>query len=241
MQAMATKKSASPPADRSEAKRRKASGATDTDATEAGAAAPARRAYRSDRRERQAAETRTDVLTAAVRLFGDRGWSGTTMAAIAAEAGVAVETVYSGFGSKKALLRQAVDVSVVGDDQPIPLAERPEYRRLAEGALDERMRAGMELLATIHARTAPVWAAMVEAGAGDPEVAEWCREHEERRRRELVNSLGLILEHPLDERTIDLAWALFSTEVFAKLVLERGWDEGAYRVAMLRVAICLTT
>jgi AcrR family transcriptional regulator len=236
MQAMATKKPAGPTAEAPKPKRRKASSGAVGDG-----GPPARRAYRSDRRDRQAAETRTDVLMAAVRLFGDRGWSGTTMAAIAAEAGVAVETVYSGFGSKKALLRHAVDVSVVGDDQPVPLADRPEYRRLAEGPQDERMQAGIELLAAIHARTAPVWAAMVEAASGDAEVAGWLRENEERRRVELVNSLGLILEHPLDEPTIDLAWALFSTEVYAKLVGERGWDVAAYRAAMLRLAICLTS
>ena len=200
-----------------------------------------KRAYRSDRRERQAAQTRTDVLQAAVRLFGERGWAGTTMAAIAAEAGVAVETVYSGFGSKKALLRQAVDVSVVGDDLPIPLAERPEYRRLAEGTREERMRAGVELLSAVHTRTAPVWAAMVEAASGDEEVAGWYRENEARRRVEILNSLTLILGAPLDDATTDLVWALFSTELFTKLVHERGWDVGAYRDAMLRLSSCLVS
>jgi AcrR family transcriptional regulator len=242
MQAMATKKSVDPPVGTPNVKRRKASsGSSRSKASGGDGATPARRAYRSDRRERQAAETRTDVLTAAVRLFGERGWSGTTMAAIAAEAGVAVETVYSGFGSKKALLRQAVDVAVVGDDQPVPLADRPEYRRMAEGPPAERMRVGIELLAAIHGRTAPVWAAMVEAASGDAEVAGWRRENEERRRRELVNSLGLVLERPLDEPTIDVLWALFSTEIYAKLVEERGWDVADYRAAMLRLVICLTS
>jgi AcrR family transcriptional regulator len=232
---MATKRSVSSTSDRPEPKRPKRS----SDDTSSAADAPRRR-YRSDRRDRQAAETRRDVLAAAVELFGERGWAGTTMAAIAAEAGVAVETVYSGFGSKKALLREAVDVSVVGDAEPIPLAERPEYRRIAEGSRGERMQTGIDLLATIHARTAPLWAALLEAGAGDPEVAAWCHESEERRRAELVNSLQLILGAPLDEATIDLAWALFSTEVYTKLVRERGWSDDAYRDAMLRVSALLT-
>ncbi|HEY7007461.1 MAG TPA: TetR family transcriptional regulator, partial [Jatrophihabitantaceae bacterium] len=73
------------------------------------------RTYSSDRRRRQAEQTRADVLRAAVTLFSTSGWSATTLAAIAAEAGVAVETVYSGFGSKKNLLREAIDVSIVGD------------------------------------------------------------------------------------------------------------------------------
>ncbi|MGH9133320.1 MAG: TetR/AcrR family transcriptional regulator, partial [Ilumatobacteraceae bacterium] len=75
---------------------------------------PTRRPYRSTRRKQQAARTRSDVLAAAVRLFAEHGWSGSTLAAIAREADVAVETVYGAFGSKKGLLRAAMDVAVVG-------------------------------------------------------------------------------------------------------------------------------
>src|SRR5829696_7801027 len=100
------------------------------------------RPYRSTRRQQQAAQTRHDVLMAAMRLFNTTGWSGTTMAAIAAEAGVAVETIYSGFGSKKQLLRLAMDVAVVGDAEPVPLADRPEWARMAQGSTEARLRAG---------------------------------------------------------------------------------------------------
>jgi AcrR family transcriptional regulator len=229
---MATKKSASASPGRPEPKRRKGSAAA---APEAG-----RRAYRSDRRDRQAAQTRRDVLQAAVRLFGARGWAGTTMAAVAEEAGVAVETVYSGFRSKKALLRQAIDVAVVGDDEPVPLADRPEYQRMADGRTEEeRMRTGIALLAAIQARTAPLWSALVEAAAGDEEVAGWFREIEEGRRSEIVYSLQLVLRRPLDDRTVDLVWALYSAEVYGKLVFERGWDDAAYQAELLRVSTLL--
>src|SRR4051812_46687830 len=67
-------------------------------------AAP-KRQYSSALRARQAADTKAQVLAAAAELFEETGWSGTTVAAIAKRAGVAVETVYSGVGSKKQVLR----------------------------------------------------------------------------------------------------------------------------------------
>ena len=85
-------------------------------------AVPKRR-YNSNRRAMQAAQTRGDVLAAAIRLFTAAGWAGTTISAVAAAAGVSVETVYSGFGSKKGLLRAAMDVAVVGDAEPVPFVE----------------------------------------------------------------------------------------------------------------------
>ena len=66
---------------------------------------PSRR-YRSTRREEQTAQTRRDIIAAAGVLFRERGYAGTSMPEIAAEAGVAVETIYRAFGSKAGLLRR---------------------------------------------------------------------------------------------------------------------------------------
>ena len=72
----------------------------------------ARRTYRSTRRREQAAETQAAILEAATRLFGERGWAATGMRDVARQAGVSVETVYTGFGSKSDLLMAAIDVAV---------------------------------------------------------------------------------------------------------------------------------
>ena len=69
-----------------------------------------KRSYNSSRRSLQAAQTRDEVIRAAMARFSATGWAGTTLAAIAEEAGVSVETIYNGFGSKKGLLRAAMDV-----------------------------------------------------------------------------------------------------------------------------------
>ena len=95
------------------------------------------RTYDSSRRARQAAQTREEVLAAAVTLFNEQGWAATKLADIAARAGVAVETIYSGFGSKKGLLRAAMDVAVVGDAAPVPFSEREEFLQFGRGPLDD--------------------------------------------------------------------------------------------------------
>src|SRR3954467_10409805 len=123
----------------------------------------AKRAYDSSRRTRQAAQTRDEVLRAGTACFAETGWAGTTLADIAQAAGVSVETIYKGFGSKKGLLRAAMEVGVVGDAEPIPYAERPEFRALGEGSREERIVRGCALVATIHERSAGVWQAIVEA------------------------------------------------------------------------------
>ena len=89
------------------------------------------RRYRSPRRAQQAAQTRADVVLAAAALFGELGWARTTIAAVAQRSGVSAETVYKLFASKARLLKATMDFTLVGDDQAVPLAERPAFKRIA--------------------------------------------------------------------------------------------------------------
>src|SRR5260370_42152507 len=84
-----------------------------------------KRRYDSTRRQAQARETRQQILAAARVLFIAHGFAGTTMEAVAQEAGVAVETVYTAFKSKRTLLARLVDRAVGGDDEPIHILDRP--------------------------------------------------------------------------------------------------------------------
>src|SRR3954467_5120660 len=121
---------------------------------------PAKRAYNSSRRSLQAAQSRDEVIRSAVARFSATGWSGTTLAAIAEAAGVSVETIYNGFGSKKELLRAAMGAAWGGDAEPIPYAERPEFFSLGKGTLEERIARGASVVANLHARSARVWQAI---------------------------------------------------------------------------------
>src|SRR6266508_5959844 len=90
---------------------------------------PTRR-YDSRRRREQAAGTRRDILEAAQRLFERDGYAATTMAAVAAEAGVALKTVYLGFETKSGLLRALWHLLLRGDEEDAPIPERPWYREV---------------------------------------------------------------------------------------------------------------
>jgi AcrR family transcriptional regulator len=200
---------------------------------------PKPRIYRSTRRQAQAEQTRSDVIQAATRLFGANGWAGTTLAAIAAEAGVSVETVYSVFGTKKALLMAAMDASVVGDAKPIPLAERPEYQLLGTGPLRDRIRAGARLQRDAMRRTAHVWRAVREAAGADDEIAAWYVEAEKRRRAQNQDSLRLILDRRVEAEQLDLIWMLLGQEVYLRLREERGWSDARYERWVSRAVLAL--
>src|ERR671934_682944 len=91
-----------------------------------------RRRYESPRRREQAAATRLAILEAAERLFGERGYAGTSVSAIAAAAGVALKTVYAAFGTKAEVLRALWNLRMRGDEEPAPLAERAWFHQLLE-------------------------------------------------------------------------------------------------------------
>jgi AcrR family transcriptional regulator len=201
---------------------------------------PTRRRYSSQLREQQAGQTRAQVLAAAAELFEESGWAGTTVAAIARQAGVAVETVYSNFGSKKELLRKIVDVAVVGDTEPIPLAERTVFTRLGEGERGARIDAGLAMLADIQARIAKLWRTVGEAAASDSEIDEWRLRWEEARRVDVRRSVELILEEPIDDAVLDLLWGIFSHEMYAMLVFDRGLDREQYTARMRDAVLRIT-
>jgi AcrR family transcriptional regulator len=191
-------------------------------------AARARRAYRSPRRAQQAAETRADVVAAAVRLFGARGWAGTGMRDVARAAGVSVETVYAGFRSKGDLLLAAIDVAVVGDAEPVPVAQRPEFTALGSGTRQQRARATARLVTGINQRTAGVVLALREAAASDPELAERLRERERRRRVNVEQGVALVVGRPLPPGEVDGLWAVLAVEVYQLLTELRGWTPQQY-------------
>jgi len=194
---------------------------------------PAKRSYNSSRRSLQAAQTRDEVMRAALARFSATGWAGTTLAAIAEEAGVSVETIYNGFGSKKGLLRAAMGVAVVGDTEPIPFVERPAFLDLGKGTLDERIARGIALVADIHARSAGVWLAIVEAAGADEEVDAWRLEMEKDRRLDTARSLELILDRAVDEQLVSLLWILYSPETYFKLVRDSRMSRDEYEAFLV--------
>jgi AcrR family transcriptional regulator len=191
-------------------------------------AAAQRRPYRSPRRVEQAAQTRAAVLAAAASLFAERGWAATGMRDVAREAGVSVETVYAGFGSKADLLMAAIDVGVVGDVDPRPLAERPEFAALAAGRRADRIAAAARLVTDINRRTGGLHVALRQGSAGEPELAARLREGERRRRTNVAQAAALILGRPIDEADAEALWAVLGVEVYHLLTDVSGWSDAQY-------------
>ena len=139
-----------------------------------------------------AEDTRLVVVAAAARLFAERGWSGTSVRDVAREAGVSVETVYASVGSKARLLMRAIDVGVVGDDAPVPLAERPEFVALGQGDRTARLEATARMLADQYARAGRPREHPRTGGSADADLAEEHRQQQEATARELArrNQVG---------------------------------------------------
>src|SRR3954471_17340736 len=92
-----------------------------------------RRRYDSARRRAQAEGTRRDILDTAQRLFEERGYAATTMAAIASEARVALKTVYVNFETKSGVLRALWNFRLRAGQEEVPVAEQDWY----QSTLDE--------------------------------------------------------------------------------------------------------
>ena len=132
-----------------------------------------RRRYDSRRRQEQAAQTRRDIVAAAGALFRERGYRATSMPAIAAAAGVVVETVYRAFGSKAGLFRAVIEGVLAGGGAraDVPVEDRPAIRAVIE---ERDPRRQIELYAAtqpgIHRRSGPLLRALAGAAAADPDL-----------------------------------------------------------------------
>jgi len=171
----------------------------------------------------QAAQTRAAVLDAATRLFGELGWADSSMRRVAKAAGVAVETVYAAFGSKRDLLAAVMDVAVVGDDLPIPLAQRDVALVLGTGTRDERVTKAAGMSAAISGRTCELVQALTQGSATDDVLAQRLAALDERRRGEIADYFMRVASRAPTVLELDEVWLLTSAEVFHLLVHRSGW------------------
>ena len=195
-----------------------------------------RRRYESRRRREQAAQTRRDVITAAGKLFRDRGY-GVPMPTIAREAGVVVETMYRIFGSKSGIFRAVVESLLAGGPTraEIPVEERPSIRAIIDES-DPRRKVALYAATQpgIHRRAGRLLGALRDAKASDRELARlwdeleaWRYEGQGRFVAQLAERGGLRPDRSLDEAK-DVVWTLCSLAVHDLLVVERRWTAERY-------------
>ncbi|WP_218021330.1 TetR/AcrR family transcriptional regulator [Nocardia crassostreae] len=129
------------------------------------------RTYRSPKREVQAAATRAETVAAAHRLFVSEGYVRTTLADIAAAAGVAVPTVKLAFGTKRSVLMAAWDHAVKSGPDPRPVTEQDWFREiLAAPTAHEHLRLQATHSRRVKTRIAPLIEVIRAAAAADSEI-----------------------------------------------------------------------
>jgi TetR/AcrR family transcriptional regulator, regulator of autoinduction and epiphytic fitness len=178
---------------------------------------------------------RAAVVEAARTLFLDRGYGTTTIEAISALSDVPAATVYRLFSSKRGILKALLDVSIVGDDEAVPLADRQHVRSLlADPDATNQLAGFVGIAAQVNSRTAPIYRILVSAASSDPDAAALLDELTRQRQEGqavIARSLARAgaLRPGLRERDAgDIIHALMSPEIYRLLVLDRGWQPERY-------------
>jgi AcrR family transcriptional regulator len=194
-----------------------------------------KRKYDSTRRKAQARETRQKIAESARSLFFKRGYSGTTINAIAHAARVAPETVYAVFGSKCRILSHLMDISIGGDDQPIHLLDRPEPQEVLHDTDPQRqIRMFSHGITEIMLRAAPLFEVVRTAAKTEKNIAELLQHL----LKERLENMARVVEHiarntSLREgmegsRAAELIWTITSPEVFLLLTRDLNYSADQY-------------
>jgi AcrR family transcriptional regulator len=188
------------------------------------------RQYQSVVRQEQSEATRRRILDAAQRLFERDGYAATTIAAIAEEARVSLKTVYLAFQTKSGILRALWHLLLRGDEEPVPVGERPWFRAVLDEPDPERkLRLNVHNARVVRSRIGGLLQVLRDAAPADSDIAElWARIQSEfyenqravvmdlHKRRALRRGLGV-------DRAADILWTLNHPDVHRLLVSERGW------------------
>ena len=188
-------------------------------------------------RQARTRRTRTAVVDAARALFLERGYAATTIEAISIASDTPQATVYRLFSSKLGILKALLDVSIAGDDESVPMLQRPHVLALLSDSDPRNQLTGFAaLLRDLMARTAPVHRILADAARSDEDaatlLAEIAQQRQEGQRR-IARSLARsnALRTGLRERdAADIIYALASPDVYSLLVADRGWSVDRYEL-----------
>ncbi len=194
-----------------------------------------KRRYDTTRREARSAETRQRIIDAARRLILERGYRATTIATIATEAGVHVDTVYSLVGRKPTLLTEIIEQAISGADHAVAAEERG-YVKAIRAEPDPVRKLGIyaHALRETHGRLAPIFVALRDVSATDPDARAVWQTISARRAANMTAFVGELraaggLRADLSiADAADTVWVTNSPEVYVLLTGERGWTPDRY-------------
>ena len=190
-----------------------------------------RRSYDATGRKARSGETKQRIIGAARELILAHGYRSTTIAAVAAKAGVNVDTVYALVGRKPVILRELIEQAISGADHPVTADERDYVRAMkAEPDPARKLAIYARAICRIQARMAPLLLAVRDAASTEPEAEQVWQEISERRAanmrrliRDIRDTGGLRDDLSINEAA-DVVWAMNSPELYLLLTRERGWS-----------------
>lgn len=187
---------------------------------------------------------RAAVVEAARSLFLGRGYGATTIEAISELADVPPATVYRLFSSKHGILKSLLEVSIVGDDENLPMADRPQVRTLlAEGDPRAQLAGFVAITAQVNARIAPLYRILVSAAGTDPDAAallDTMTRQRQQGQRLIARSLareGRLRSELRERDAADIIHALLSPELYQLLVIDRNWKTERYQPWLAKILI----
>jgi AcrR family transcriptional regulator len=195
-----------------------------------------KREYDSSRRRAQAQETRRHILDAARKLFTERGYTGATAEAVAAEAGVSAQTIYAIFKNKKKLLISLMNVSpATGVEDHTPMSDRANVQAVAQ---ERDPRRQLKMFANVVAsnlnQVASVFEVITDAAKIEPDFERIVEKLNRQRLEHMTDAIrqiaanGPFRENMDETYARDILWTLTSGEVFLLLTRDRGWSKERY-------------
>ncbi len=203
------------------------------------------------RRARKTLATRNRVLNAAEALFLRDGYAATTIAAIAEQADVAVQTVYAVFGNKRAILNELLAVRVVGDSDAVPhqlparVQAQKEWQAIEREPDPHRQLALLAGFATrIGTRISGLYQVLAGAAGSDGEIADLYRDQQQarykdqRRLAQLLARKGALREGLTETTAADIIWTIANPNTHHALIGERHWTPAQYEEWLSRTLTC---
>jgi AcrR family transcriptional regulator len=195
-----------------------------------------KRPYNSDLRAAHARRTRAQIVAAAAELFAENGYAATTIDAIAQAAGVGRKTVFTSAGGKADLIKLAYDYATTGDDEPVPLRDRPVVKALEAEPDAARMLAGYsEMVTEIQGRITRLYMALVGAAESEPparallEQLEQQRHAAMRRPATLLSRRGALRRELTIAMAADILWLHNDPVLYHQLVHRRLWTPAQFQ------------
>ena len=193
------------------------------------------RRYSSPRRLEMAALTRRSILAAARELFVEKGYIATTVDQIADRAGVSKPTVFASVGNKRVILTEVRNLALAGDEEPVPLSQRPWFQEALNEPDPVRLLAlHARNVVGVHRRVADVNEVLRSGAGADEDLRQLWQTSEGERRATMAHVIDALLTKAtlkagLDrDSAIDILWALTNPDLFLRLVRARRWTVGNY-------------